>query len=136
MAAAAACSDLSVFCVSLSHSLIIANNVHLLLRVEEVRHDVDGQRENDGRVLFRADAGQGLQVAQLEASEIIGRREHTGYRNLTPFVGCSRLLPHMKQTMGVSQMYRFSLIYMYTLQIIESISTVNRTMYVYYTKED
>jgi hypothetical protein len=33
-------------------------------------------------------------------------------------------------------MYRFSLIYMYTLQIIESISTVNRTMYVYYTKED
>ena len=43
-----------------------AGPYHLLWRPpHEVGHDVDGQREDDGGVLLRGDARQGLQVAEL-----------------------------------------------------------------------
>ena len=38
------------------------------LLLDEMGYEVNGQGENDGRIFFGADAGQRLQVTQLEGS--------------------------------------------------------------------
>ncbi len=41
---------------------------------DEMRHDVDGQREDDGGVLLRGDARQRLQIAELNVVKSIYAR--------------------------------------------------------------
>jgi len=45
--------------------VVCAGLVLFLIRLQEMFEDVDGQRENDGRILLGRDRVERLQIAQL-----------------------------------------------------------------------